>query len=93
MANIDSLSQYVLYIYSLKSLPQKRKVKVIRELFGYKNEVEKKTYHHKGLLQNANAQKLGQNVILVPMENSLDFANYFNKNGLQVEARQVWLKQ
>ena len=92
MQEKEQLKHYVLFIYSFKSFSQKQKVKFIRELFGYKNIKKNKVYEHKGLLQKTFSAKLAQNVILVPIENSLMFTNFFNSNKIRAEVKEVWLK-
>jgi len=93
MASKESLKEFVLFIYSLNNLEQKKKVKVIRDLFGYKNHINGKDYSHEGLLQKTNSQKLAQNVILVPLSDSFKFTNYFNQNQVKVEVKEVFVKE
>jgi len=93
MASRDALKEFVLFIYSLNNLQQKKKVKVIRDLFGYKNKINGKEYNHEGLLQKTQSKKLAQNVILVPLSESFQFTNYFNQNQVKVEIKEVYLKE
>ena len=88
----EKLRHYVLFTYSLSNISQKLKVKFIRELSGYKNVKGKKTYFHNGLLQETKAEKLAQNVIMVPIENALQFSGFFNSNKIKVEAKEIWVK-
>ena len=93
MKDVDSLRQFVLFIYSLTSLSQKKKVKAIRGLFGYKDKKDKKTYYHKGLVDKTYSQKLAQNVILVPIINKKYFDDFFKANGIKYEEKEVWLNE
>jgi hypothetical protein len=86
------LRHHAIYLYSLSNLSQKDKVKVIRELFGYKDKKNKKIYLHSGLIDTHNCRKLGSNVICVPIEHSLKFSNYFGSKGIKVTIEEVWLK-
>lgn len=88
----EELKQWMLIFYTLKFLPQKEKVKVLRELQGYKEKKHGKEYSHKGLVQKLNAEKLGSNVILVPINNYVEFQNFFSKNNIKVEVKEAWLK-
>lgn len=95
MASIEelkSLRHYVLFIYSLKGLSQKIKVKAIRELFGYKDKKEKKVYEHKGLVDRTYSKKLAQNVILVPIMQKQYFDDFFKSNNIKYEVKEIWLK-
>ena len=82
----------MLVFYTLKYLPQKEKVKVLRELQGYNEKKHGKEYSHDGLVQKLDSQKLGSNVILVPMNKFVEFQNFFSKNNVNIEVKEVWLK-
>jgi hypothetical protein len=88
----EALKQYVLIFYTLKYLPQKEKVKVLRELQGYNEKKYGKLYEHHGLVQKLDAEKLGSNVILAPINNFTKFQNFFSKNNVKVEVKEVWMK-
>ena len=88
----EELNHYMLIFYTLKFLPQKEKVKVLRELQGYKEKKHGKEYSHNGLVQKLNSEKLGSNVILVPINNFVEFQNSFSKNNVKTEVRESWLK-
>lgn len=96
MASVEELKNlrhYILYIYSLKELSQKVKVKVIRELFGYKDKKEKKTYEHKGLVDRTYSKKLAQNVILAPIVQKQYFDDFFRSNKIKYYVKEVWLNE
>ena len=86
------LNHHMLILYTLKSLPQKEKVRVLRELNGYSEKKQGKTYEHKGLVQKLEAEKLGSNVILVSINNFAEFQNFFSKNNVKIEVKEVWVK-
>lgn len=89
---LKSLRQHALFIYSLKGLSQKVKVKVIRELFGYKDKKEKKVYEHKGLVNRTYSKKLAQNVILAPIIQKQYFVDFFKKYNVKFDLKETWLK-
>ena len=88
----EGLNHCMLIFYTLKYIPQKEKVKVLRDLNGYKEKKHGKEYHHSGLVQKAYAEKLGSNVILVPIGSFADFQNFFSKNNIGIRIREVWTK-
>ncbi len=88
----EALKHYMLVFYTLKYLPQKEKVKVLRELQGYSERKYGKSYKHSGLVQKFDARKLGSNVILVPVGGMVEFQNFFSKNDVKIEVKEVWLK-
>ena len=75
----EGLNYYMLISYTLKFLPQKEKVKVLRELQGYSERKKGKGYAHKGLVHKLNAEKLGSNVILVPIKNFAEIQNFCHR--------------
>ena len=88
----ESLKHYMLISYTLKSLPQKKKVKFLRELQGYKESKYGKQYKHPGLLQKLEGQKLGSNVILILIHNFVEVQNFFSRNNVKTEVKEAWLK-
>ena len=90
--NKEELQHYNLFTYSLSTLPQKDKVKVIRQLFGYKDKKNNKVYNHPGLTEKLSCIKLGQNVICVPVQNSIEISNFFISKGIKTDVKEVWLK-
>ena len=83
------LKHYVLISFTLKNLPQKDKVKVLRKLYGYEEKKGSRLYCHQGLSSNLNAKKLGSNVILASIKNLPEFVNFFSKSKYLV----LWLNQ
>ncbi|MBI2138755.1 hypothetical protein HYU13_04150 [Candidatus Woesearchaeota archaeon] len=92
MVEPKELSHYYLFSYSLASLQQKAKVKVIRHLLGYKNK-KGKLYEHKGIVQEHDAVKIAQNVLLVPAEQGVYFSQFFAQNKIPYELKEVWMKR
>ena len=88
----EELKHHMLIFYTLKYLPQKEKVKVLRDLHGYKETKSGKLYEHSGLLQKLNGQKLGSNVILIPISNLVEIQNFFTKSNVKTELKEVWVK-
>jgi hypothetical protein len=88
----EEMKYCMLVLYRLKHLIQKDKVRVLRELHGYSEKKNKKIYEHKGLLEKLDGQKLGSNVILIPISNFAEVQNFFTKNNLRVEVKEVWVK-
>ncbi len=80
----EELNQHMLILYTLKSLLQKEKVRVLRGLQGYSEKKRGKAYEHKGMVQKLEAEKLGSNVILVSVNNFAEFQNFFSKTGRSI---------
>ena len=88
----EELRYCMLILYTLKSLPQKDKVRVLRGLQGYSEKKQGKLYEHKGLVQKFEAEKLGSNVILVTINTFSEFQNFFSENNIKIGVREVWVK-
>ena len=88
----NDLKHCMLILYTLKYLPQKEKVRILRELMGYKETKKGRLYEHSGLLQKLSSHKLGSNVILVPINNLAEIQNFFSKNNVKTELKEVWVK-
>ncbi|MBL7055684.1 hypothetical protein ISS07_02105 [Candidatus Woesearchaeota archaeon] len=88
----ESLNQYMIVSYTLKNISQKKKVKFLRKLQGYKEKKEKKEYSHEGLIQKLNAKKLGSNVILSPIENFSEIHNLLSSYNIKAEVKEAWMK-
>ncbi len=88
----EELRHFMIFIYSISDKSQKEKVKILRDLFGYKEVKAKKEYLHEGMLQKNYSKKLGSNVILVPAGFALYFNNYFLQNKIKFEIIDVWMR-
>ncbi|MBS3098390.1 hypothetical protein J4209_06370 [Candidatus Woesearchaeota archaeon] len=90
--NTKRLRCHILIQYSLSGLEQKDKVKVLRELFGYKDFKNGNSYSYEGILQKYKGVKLGRNLVLVPIEESVRFQNFFSSKNIKVAAKEVWIQ-
>lgn len=53
--------------YTLESLPQSVKMKLLRRLFGYTIKKEGKTYPQQGVISKEDGERIGQNVFIIPI--------------------------
>lgn len=86
------VKNYSLFEYSLAKFNKKQKMKIIRNLLGYKIKKEKKTYEIKGFLNEINGIKLMQNVVLVPINKSFELHNFFTRNKVTPKIKEVWFQ-
>lgn len=80
---IDKLGLKLLveYRYSLKHLPQSKKMMFTYALEGRRGM--------KGVLHELNGMKLAKSVVLIPKENSRDFEKFLNRWGVKYKKRKV----
>ena len=82
---------YVLIKYSLAKLSRKDKMKIIRKLFGYETKKGSKVYKQKGLLEDFNGKKLSENLIAIPVENSLQSQEILNSFKITPRIIESWI--
>lgn len=92
-ARQEGLAHFALFSYSLSKTPQKRKMRLLRSLFGYSAKMGKKVYRKAGLIEEIGGVKLGSNSILVPVGRSGDVQRVFTAHGVTPEIREVWIRQ
>ncbi len=82
----DKLNHKLLFLLNLDGLSRANKIKVWRNLYGYKQKVGKKVYISKGKVE----KKLGRGAFLVSMEDSQEVINYLKKNKTKYSLSDVW---
>jgi len=87
----QGLKHYMFFRFNLSPLLPKDRVKFVRTLYGYKTKKEKKTYEHKGLLENASGIKLGLSTVAIPIETHVDLYEFFKKSKAKFEVRELWM--
>lgn len=83
---------YHLFTYSLNNLDRKKKMKIIRKLYGYQIKKGKKLYVQKGIIDSINGQKLSSNSILIPIEDSLKIKKIFHENKVSYSVFEAWVR-
>jgi len=92
-ARQDGLAHFALFSYSLSKTPQKRKMRLLRSLFGYSTKTGRKVYRKAGLIEEIGGVKLGHNSLLVPVDKSVGVQKVFIAHGVTPEIREVWVRQ
>lgn len=88
----EKLEHFSLINYSLESMKQKEKMKLLRLLFGYSTTKGKKIYRQEGLTHEFNGIKLSKNALLIPMGEIVKVKKIFDEFGARVQVREVWLR-
>ncbi|MCZ7405033.1 MAG: nucleotidyltransferase domain-containing protein, partial [Candidatus Methanoperedens sp.] len=60
---------YAMFVLDFSSMDRNKKIKLWRELYGYKQRVGEKIFVSKGLLEELSGKKIERSVIAVPAEN------------------------
>ncbi len=88
----DNLRHYALLYFKLEKLPRKEKMKIIRELYGYKNIKNKKTYYHKGFIEQTGCIKIGPNNILAPLIEITNIKKIFSDYRITPKIIEIWMR-
>ena len=79
--------------YDLSSLEQKKKMAVIRELFGYEKRMNGKIYKKDGVIKESGGRKLKNRIFIVPKERTKDVLDYLKKMKVKFEIQEIWSEE
>lgn len=88
----ENLNHYFIINYSLNELSNKKKMKAIRQLYGYRIKKGKKTYEQPGILSSYNGKKLSNNVILIPGESLKEAKKFFQSHKIPYKIHESWIR-
>lgn len=84
------LQHKIIITYSIKKLNINKKMKIIRELNGYKNIKNKKEYVQKGLIEKTNSKKIDTNTIIIRYDYLDEFKQVFKENKVDYIIKDIW---
>jgi hypothetical protein len=87
----EGLRHWTMVSFETKRLKSKNKVRIIRNLYGYQTRKKTKIYAHDGIVKQLNGQKLGENLILIPIENHQKIQDFFRKEKIEVKTRECFM--
>ncbi len=83
--------QSVIIEYDLSKIKQKDKMKVLRKLNGYKVKIGKKIYEQKGLVEEAQGDKLSlSGALLLDIKEYKKPYDFLKQNKVPVRIRRIW---
>ena len=74
-------------------MDNKKKVLLIRKLFGYSQKRNSKEYSTEGYLKELGGIKIGRNSLLIPVEKSRNLQKFFVSFKVTPEIREVWMRK
>jgi predicted nucleotidyltransferase len=86
----DSVKSYLLFRLNFSNLSRAKKVGIWRKLYGYRQNVGKKEYTARGLVNESGGKKLEKSTILVPSENSRKLRDFCLKNRVSFQVNEIW---
>lgn len=90
MLEKEKMLHEVLVTFSLNKLKQLKKMRFVRELYGYK--LKKGKYTREGILTVYGGIKISSNSILIPIEKIKEFRKLFAKFKITPKIREIWVK-
>lgn len=84
----DKLRHKILFLLNLEGISRADKIRVWRNLYGYKQKVGKKVYISKGKVE----KKLGRGAFLVPIQDSQDVIHYLRKYRIKYSLLDIWME-
>lgn len=81
---------YSMLALDFSRMDRNRKIRVWRELYGYKQKIGKKIFVSKGLLENISGKKLERSIIAVPAENKRKILDFIRRNRVRYRIFEVW---
>ncbi len=86
----EGAKYYSMFVLDFGRMDRKKKIKLWRKLYGYKQKVGGKTFVSKGLLEELSGKKIERSVIAVPAENKSSIIEFIRKNGITYKVIELW---
>jgi predicted nucleotidyltransferase len=81
---------YAMFVLDFSRMDRNKKIKLWRELYGYKQRVGEKIFISKGLLEEISGKKIERSVIAVPAENKNKIMEFIKKNTITYKIFELW---
>ncbi|MDP6627189.1 MAG: nucleotidyltransferase domain-containing protein [Methanopyri archaeon] len=86
----DDAALHCLFVLDVSHLPRKDKMKVWRALYGYQQRVRGKLFTFPGIVRTVGGRKLGNGVVLVPVEGKDVVVRTLREHQVRYELTEVW---
>ena len=86
----EKMKSYLMFSLSFAGVPRIKKVRLWRNLYGYRQKVGKKRYEKKGLIETFGGKKIEKGVIIVPSEKSQEIRNFLKRNRIEFTVNEIW---
>jgi len=84
---------HFLFVLDFSKMERSRKIKLWRELYGYRQKVGEKVFVSKSFLEEISGKKIERSVIAVPAENKEKMLEFIKKNGIKHKIIEVWAER
>jgi len=86
----EKMRHLLLIKMSFKKLSRKESISLWREIYGYEQKINSKTYISKGLIEKLNGKRIEKNVIIIPIEKRNEFLTFLNKSKIDYTISEIW---
>ena len=84
---------HFLFVLDFSKMERSRKIKLWRELYGYRQKAGEKVFVSKGILEEISGKKIERGVIAVPAEQKEKMLEFIKKNGIKHKIIEIWVEQ
>ncbi|MDP2766308.1 MAG: nucleotidyltransferase domain-containing protein [Candidatus Methanoperedens sp.] len=81
---------YSLFVLNFSKMDRNKKIKIWRELYGYKQKIGEKLFVSKGLLEEVLGKKIKRSVIVVPAENKKKILDFIKRKKIKYSIFEIW---
>ncbi|MFZ3077630.1 MAG: nucleotidyltransferase domain-containing protein [Candidatus Aenigmatarchaeota archaeon] len=81
---------YSMLALNFSRMDRNKKIRIWRELYGYRQKFGKKLFVSKGLLEDISGKKLERGVIAVPAENKKRILGFIKRNRIRYRIFEIW---
>jgi len=89
----EDAKYHFLFVLDFRKMDRSRKIKLWRELYGYRQKVGEKVFVSKGILEEISGKKIERGVIAVPAEHKEKILDFIKKNGIKHKIIEIWAER
>lgn len=89
----EGAKYHILFVLDFSKMDRSRKIKLWRELYGYRQKVGEKVFVSKGILEEISGKKIERGVIAVPAEQKGKILEFIKKNGIKHKIIEIWAER
>lgn len=85
-----NVKYYSMLVLDFGKIGRNGKIRIWRELYGYRQKIGKKVFVSKGLLERLSGKKIERGVVAVPAGNKNELLEFIKKNRIKYEIFEIW---
>jgi len=89
----EKIEHKILITYILNKVQQKKKMALLRNLYGYVIKKGNKKYIQKGLVERIEGEKINSNTLMINVVDLSEVKKIFKKFNIKYNLRDIWIKE